>query len=117
MPKKLVVIIVIIISFYIIFSLFKQIFNALDAGKRLDKQADEVSQLQDKNRSLRTKLNEVEQPEYIEKIARDKLNLSKPDETTVIIPDEEVQKFILSQKPKEVVIIPNWQGWLNLFVH
>ena len=115
MPRKLVVIIVIIISLYIIFSLTKQIFNALDAGKRLDNKAGEVNKLQEQNRNLKSTLGHTLDPDYIEQIARDKLNLTKPGETVVVISDDEIKRLILSARSIPKVEVSNWQGWLLLF--
>jgi len=43
--------------------------------------------LQQQGRRFEIELSQVGQPDYIEQIARDKLNLAKPGET-VVVPDE-----------------------------
>ncbi len=53
----------------------------------------------------------------VEKIARDKLNMGKPGETVVVIPEELITKVIEDNKPKIEPKLPNWQGWLKLFMH
>lgn len=115
MPKYLRIIIV-LVSFLILVGLIRQIIGTLEAGKRLDKLADEVSTFQEKNNKLQAQLENAQKYEFIEKVARDKLNLSKPEEIVVIIQDEDINKIINAQKPTPQPKIPNWQGWLKLFV-
>lgn len=115
MPKSIVFLIIVVIIAVILLGLGKQISTALQAGERLDREAVEVSKLQDKNNQLKKQLEEVKTYQYWERVARDKLNLVKPGETVVIIPDESVDKVLgLYEHTVEEIKTPNWQGWLNL---
>ena len=100
-----------------IVSLIKQIGTALEAGKRLDTEAGEVSLLQQQNRQLKERLAEVQKYDFIEQVAREKLNLSKRVETVVVVPDEIVEKALVAQRKVQEVKLPNWEGWLKLFIH
>lgn len=117
MPKTLAVIVIILISFSILIGLGRQIVDALSAGDRLDSSIDEVTRLQDENRQLKQQLSQVEQYDFIEKIARNKLNMAKPGETIIVIPKEEVDRVLNPPKPYEEPKLENWQGWLKLFIH
>lgn len=117
MPRIVTIIVIIIVAIVILVSLARQINEALVSGTRLDQAAEEVNKLQEKNRNLKQKLSETQKYENIEEIARDKLNLAKPNETVVIIPDEMIDNVLRVQTPVAEIKTPNWQGWLRLFLH
>lgn len=117
MPRIVTIIVIIIVALVILLGLARQINDAITSASRLDQAAEEVNQLQEKNRNLKNELSQVQKYETIEKIARDKLNLTKPDETVIVVPDELIDKVLAVQKPVEEVRLPNWQGWLKLFFH
>lgn len=115
MPKLIGIIVILAISIVILIGLVRQITSALDSGKRLDSAVEEVANLQEENRKLKKELEETEKNDFIEKIARDKLNLSKTNETVVIIDQKQIEKIIKAQKKAEEPVLTNWQGWLKLF--
>lgn len=115
MNRKLIIVGVGIAVLAVLYSLGRQISDAMLAGNRLDQAASELSQLQKKNNELQGRLKEVQTIGFIEKEARDKLNLSRNGETVVVIPDSEISRVLgLSSKVEEIKL-PNWQGWLKLF--
>lgn len=114
MPKTITIVIIFIVASLILTGLFRQIQSALKASQRLDQAADEVLKLQDKNRQLKNKLTEVQSPDFVEQVARDKLGLAKPNETVVVVPKETLEKVLAANNPPAEVKIPNWQGWLRL---
>lgn len=115
MPKTLIVIFLVIFSIFILISLARQISEALTSGKRLDHQVEEVSKLQMENRQLKEKLSFVRDFNYIEEIARNKLNLAKPGETVVVIPDQAIKNLLNSEKKFEEEKVAYWEGWMRLF--
>ncbi len=117
MVKKIIVLLAILVTILILFGLGKQISEALQAGSSLDKATDNLSKLQEENQSLKQRLKEVENPLFIEKIARDKLNLAKPNEIVVIISESELQNILTSKEATPEAKMENWQGWLNLIFH
>lgn len=104
-----------VVAGLILISLIKQISESLDAGKRLDREVEEVTGLQEENKKLKRRLEEVLKLEFIEEVARNKLNLSRTNETVVIIPQEAVNQVIASNQEVKESKLPNWQGWLRLF--
>lgn len=116
MPKTVVILIIFLTLGSILLGLTKQITSALQSGERLNRQAEEVNKLQEENKQLKDNLERVKSYQSWEGIARDKLNLSRPGETVVVVPDDYINRTIqmYEYKPMEVHI-PNWQGWLNLF--
>lgn len=102
---------VVLILFY---GLSNQIYHALRAGKRLDEAASKLANLQRNNNELKKKLAEADSLTFIETQARDKLNLSRPGDTVIVIPQKEIDKVLGLQESSTEVKLPNWQGWLKL---
>jgi cell division protein FtsB len=117
MYKKLSVIVIIIVAIVILIGLVKQISFALGSDKRLNQLLEDVGSLERDNKQLKKELAQAESYDSVEEIARNDLNMSLPNETVVIIPQEMVDKVLTPDvKPPEIKI-PNWQGWLRLFLH
>jgi cell division protein FtsB len=117
MNKVISIIVIVIVAISILTGLSKQIVTALNASKRVEEQANRVTKLTEKNNQLKKELVQAQTPDAIEKIARDELNLSKPGETIVMIPDELITRVVEESKPKEEPKLANWEGWLKLFIH
>jgi cell division protein FtsB len=117
MYKYITTFIIILVASFILLGLGRQIADAIQSSRRLDNEADEVNKLQQQNRQLKDKLTQVQQPDFVEQVARDKLNMSKAGETVVVVPDQTITKIIAAQTPPAEVKIPYWQGWVKLFIH
>jgi len=117
MIKKIVTGLLVILALTAIFNLSKQISSAIQAGGRLDQSADELSALQQQNRKLKDQLTQASKYDFIEQIARNKLNMGKPGETVVVIPQSSIDNILGMEKKVIPVKLPNWQGWLNLIFH
>lgn len=117
MIKKLSVGTIILVAALIGYNLVTQITSALTSQQRLSAQADAVYQLEAQNRKLQAQLKAVSSQEFIETQARNKLDLAKPGETIVIIPEDKLKAVMgvasASAKPRLV----NWLGWLKVFLH
>lgn len=116
MNKRFSIFLIFLVSGLILIGLSKQIADALEASSRLDKAVSEVGLIQQRNKELKNDLTNAQKYEFVEEAARDKLNLAKPNETVVIIPEAEINKIIEAAKPKITPKIPNWQGWMRLFL-
>ena len=115
MLKKITLGVAILIVIVIAYNLISQIADALKSGERLSKEAEEVYQLEGKNRQLKKKLSEIKSPLFIEEQARNKLNLGKKGETVVIIPEEKIKQVLGATPSAQVARLPNWLGWLKVF--
>lgn len=116
MPKSISAIVIVIILIVILIGLIRQISGALNSGKRLDIAVEEVSRLQEENRNLKRELEKTGKEDFIEEIARDKLNMARQEETVVIINQKLIDKIVNSQKKEEEITLTNWQRWLRLFI-
>lgn len=115
MLRKVALAAVIILFLAVTYNLGRQIYQSLGVDSRLKMETDSLLQLQKKNSELKKKLAEVGSMEFVERQARDKLNLSRPNETIMIIPEGEINKVLGAEIIKKIEEIPNWLGWLRLF--
>ncbi|MFA5932575.1 MAG: septum formation initiator family protein [Microgenomates group bacterium] len=115
MYRKLAYIAGFIFVIVICYSLISQVIDSLQAGGRLETETEKLLSLQKQNAELKTKLQQVNSNEFIESQARDRLNFSRGKETVVIISQDEINKVLGTMLEKKEEIIPNYQGWLNLF--
>lgn len=117
MIRKAVIGTIIIAVLIFTYNLLGQISNSLRSQDRLSEQANAVLQLEAENRELKERLINIQSPEFIEQQARNKLGLAKPGEILVIIPDEKLKSVLSASESAKAVRLPNWQGWLKVFLH
>lgn len=110
MPKRLITFFVVIISLVCIIQICRSIYSLWQKGSLVSDQAQILKQKQVENEQLRRKLAEVESPEFIEKEAREKLNLQKEGEVVVVLPKNLPQV----NEPQNLPQIPNWHKWWKL---
>ena len=109
--KKTLRLLAIIFCLYLIVTTVKAIVDLGKAGDKLTEREKRVASLQSEQQNLLRKKAAVNNPNYWEKVARDKLGLSKPGEEVIIIPQELlVDNFPVASQPA----IPNWQKWMQL---
>lgn len=115
--KRILVILVLIIGAYLVISLSRQLFSLWQAGGRIEKIRKRVEEAREENERLKRKLSFVQSEEFLEREARNKLNLAKPEETIVVVPQEVIKMEVeRAQKEKERrVEIPNWRRWYKAF--
>lgn len=117
MPKRISTAIIILLVIIAIFNLIRQISDALQASNRLDQAVNGLSKAQAENQALKDQLAQTKQYDFIEKEARNKLNLARPNETVVVVPQSAIDQVLNAEKVVPVVKIPYWQGWLKLIFH
>lgn len=75
--------------------------------------ADRLQEAEEEKGNLQKNLAKVESQEFIEREARNKLNLGREGEVVLILPS--VSPFT-SPTPIPPDTSPNWQKWVNLFL-
>lgn len=107
--------ILLIFQISMIISLIKGIQTTLQAKNRVSNLEQKKADLAEEKRKLEEQYKYVQTPEYLEKVAREELHLSKPGEEVVIIPEEmlasnggEVKKLPEEEKP-------NFLKWWEVF--
>lgn len=108
--KKALYIAIIVVLLLVINSLAHSIYDLWSKKDLITQAQSKLNEEKIKNQKLKGELSYSQTKEFIEKEARNKLFLAKPDEKEVIIP-KIVQKESLISQPQK----PNWQQWLELF--
>jgi len=71
-------------------------------------------QLENEAKELKTREEYVESPYYLEKVAREELQLSKPGETVVIVPDIYSTVETDRREAEDLKEKANWQKWWDV---
>lgn len=111
MIKRLITFFVVIISFIFIVQISRSIYSLWQKGSLITEQEAILRQKQAENNKLKQKLSDVESPEFIEKEAREKLNLQKEGEVVVVLPKNLPQAGTATSVSQN---LPNWQKWWQL---
>lgn len=111
MKKTILILVIILLGAYIVNSL-RTVYDLWQKQSLILAAQHDLSSSQQENKSLREKLKVVQDPNFIEYEARNKLFLTKPGEYTVFLPSP-------SSKEGQILFkqIPNWQQWWNLFLY
>jgi cell division protein FtsB len=112
--KKTSFFIIIIASIFIINNLVRSIFTLWQKNGLVENVRNEVQEEKERNMELKNKLSEVEDRQFVEEEARNKLFMVKPGEAVVVLPQKVLEATISAkQKPKDTR--PNWKKWYELF--
>ncbi len=103
---------IVIICFYLIVTTSQAIVDLWRAGDKLTRREQELAALQSQQQDLLKEKRRVESQEYLEKVARNQLGLSKPGEEVIIVPQD-----LLARPPTTLPdTTPNWQKWVKLLL-
>lgn len=95
-------------------ALSRDLFNLLKKGEKIKEIERKVEELILKKKELEERLEYVKSEEFVEKEARDKLNMAKEDEVIMVLPEGfKTPNLVNSKTPNED--LANWQRWLRLF--
>jgi cell division protein FtsB len=95
-----------------IFGLSQSVLRLMGRKSILRTKQEELLRLQENQEVIQSKLTIAQTPEFVEKEAREKLNLAKAGETIVLIEQNEPVPQNSSLIP---IQMPNWKKWWNLF--
>lgn len=113
--KKVILGAIIIISLVIINNLARSIYNLWQKQELVTTTEKELAREKKINADLKKQATSLKDPNYIEKIARDKLFLGKPKEEVVILPGGSAGEKALAVKAKKIGRVANWKSWLEVF--
>lgn len=108
--KRIVTTIIIIFSLVFIINISRSIILLWQRADLVQIEEQEKKKVEQENLNLKQKLNFMQDPEYIEQEARDKLNMRKPGEAIVVLPE-----ITSVPNPTITPVIPNWQKWRDLY--
>ena len=112
-PKNFVIILI-FIGFLVIPNLIISIRNIWQKNDIITQRQEELRKLEAENERLKQAIEEAKTPEFVEREARNKLGLAKPDEVVILMDKPEVSgqnESGLTSVPKG----PKWIAWWRLF--
>ncbi len=95
---------------YVLFNLGRHTLSLWSAGRRIQDAGERVLALKTSNEHLRQNLSYYRSEEFVEREARNKLNLVRPGEVVVLLPSPSPQL-----KVQSVESVSNWRKWWRLF--
>ena len=99
-----------IASILLIINLGRSIYDVSQREQVVHDARQQLAQTKQENDKLKKELEYVQSPGFIEQQARERLNLARPDETVVILPDITPPPEEVPEPEKEI-----WQQWLEVF--
>ena len=98
-------------SLIFIIGLSRSIYSLWQKGSLVTEQETQRKKLEAENQVLQRKLAEAQSSPFIEKQARERLNLQREGEVVVVLP-----KNLPTPQPQVVTLpVPSWQQWWKLF--
>lgn len=105
-----------ILAVFLIINLTRGVRETWQKGARIKEEQRRVDELKTQNQKLKDELEYAKSDDYLEKAAREKLNLAKPGETVVILPQEQLEKQVKAKKNIVNTNSPKWQQWLSFLM-
>lgn len=112
MKSRLIMFLISIFCLIFIVSLSRSIHSLWQKGGLVAEREQVRDDLKLKNQQLTNELRQAQSPEFIERQAREKLNLQREGEVVVVLPQDlaSLQPQVAAQPE-----LPNWQRWWRLF--
>ncbi len=88
------------------------IWKLWKSGEQVRIAQNQVKQAERENQQLRDRLAQIDNPEFIEKEARDKLGFAKEGETILVLPP--VNQITQPTSPSDDR--PSWKQWWDLYI-
>jgi cell division protein FtsB len=111
--KKIVFFTVIIILLLTINDLVRSLYSIWQKQDLIIQAQKNLTEEKKENQTLKNEIARVKQPLFIESQARNKLLLSKPGESIVILPNSQFNT--VSSPVRTVDTRPDWQKWWDIF--
>src|SRR3989344_887004 len=113
--KRLISILFLFIGIFLLGNLAQGIFDAWRGRERIQKMRQDLQEIARENETLQQEIQYYQSDEFVEKEAREKLNLVRPGETVIIVPEEALKKEE-SERIKQTRAEPVWSQWTALLL-
>jgi len=124
--KRIISYVFLITAIILIIGCFKNIWRLIHADKNLKETEKKLAVIKEENSQIKEKEIYYKSEPFLEEQIRDKLQMAKPNEVVVILPEElqkqpEPEIYIFKDKKTDEVEVnnnqqeANWQKWLKLF--
>lgn len=114
--KRFLTYILLLFQIGMIISLVKGIQETLQAKNRVTDLETKKTTLTQEKQKLEAQYRYAQSFEYLERVARDELHLSKPGEEVVIVPEEMMGSGGGEKKVEGEREIPNYLKWWEVFM-
>jgi cell division protein FtsB len=115
MGRSLVKWLIVMLGWVVVIRTGMNVVRLYKAGDRVVEAQKELEGVQQRNEELKRKLALVKTPEYMERLAREKLGYGKDGEVVVVIePSELSSKSEIRSSKSELE--PNWRKWRRLYL-
>lgn len=98
---------------------FQEAYRSRKIQKEVEDLKAQAQHVQNENEALRQRIAYFQTPEFQERVAKEKLNLQKPDENVVVVKPAAQEQLELQEKQTETVQAspekPNYIKWWNFF--
>jgi cell division protein FtsB len=111
--RQIAQVVVILISLYLSYTLIKSLLELYQARDRVTTQQARLDEAKLANADLKKRLEEVRSLDFLEKEAREQLNMQLPGEVVIVI--EGVKGDRRREQTRKEVKISNWSKWAKLF--
>jgi len=105
---------IIILGLIASFSLARSLYNTYQNSNILVQSEEQLQKLQQQNSDLKKQEADASSPDYVSRVARDKLGLVKPGEVVVILPPQVAGTATTSSEPQQKSDSPVWKRWWKL---
>lgn len=92
------------------------VYRLWRAGDQVEEQTKAVEAARLENERLKQELAKAQNPETVEKEAREKLGYGREGETIVIVPKEENPGTNKANEANSQKTEPNWKKWWKLYI-
>lgn len=124
--KRIISYFFLIIAIILIIGCLKNIWRLIHADKSLKETEKKLVVIKEENSQIKEKESYYQSEPFLEEQIRDKLQMAKPNEVVMILPEElqkqpEPETYIFKDKKTDKVEVnnnqqeANWQKWLKLF--
>lgn len=107
--------IIVIFSLVTIFTLPGSIYTLWKRRDIVKVRQEDLSRVKQENERLKQELSQAETPEFIERVAREKLGMVKEGETLVLLPKSQITNPNDQTKEEKEESLSNWKKWWRLF--
>ena len=107
-----------LLSFVLIVNLGRDVLRLIRTEERLAKTEERLQDIKEQNERFGKTKDYYQSNEFLEEQIRDKLQMAKPGETVLILPEqlqEASSTTFKKEEKKEKTDLANWQKWLGLF--
>ncbi|MBI2310815.1 septum formation initiator family protein, partial [Candidatus Collierbacteria bacterium] len=101
------------VGIYLSWTLGNGVLELRLAYRRIDEARQILAMEQSRGEELKRKWADIQTPEYLEKVARNDLNMQKEGETVVVLQKNQKLENSKTQE-QENIDVPNWERWWNL---